>query len=109
MYVAGTALIVCSKFGLFSSSSSLSTDDGDSSSSSSSDGGTRGINVDNFHTTLPLRKGLSSSAAVCVLVAQAFGVVYGLDLNVHQVWRTVESGLGYTVGRSVLDVGMNAV
>jgi galactokinase len=34
------------------------------------------------HTmTLPLRKGLSSSAAVCVLVARAFGAVHGLELD----------------------------
>jgi mevalonate kinase len=31
--------------------------------------------------TLPLRKGLSSSAAICVLVARAFGAVHGLELD----------------------------
>lgn len=118
MYVAGTALIMCSHFGLFSSSTSPSTwrstgipgdGNGNSNGDGRSDGGMRGISIDNYHTTLPLKKGLSSSAAVCVLVVQAFGIVYGLDLNVHQVWRTVESGklhCGYTVGRSVLEMGM---
>ena len=31
-----------------------------------------GIEIDNFCTTLPMKKGLSSSAAVCVLVARCF-------------------------------------
>lgn len=32
-------------------------------------------------TTLPLKKGLSSSAALCVLVARAFNRAYGLRLT----------------------------
>lgn len=32
-------------------------------------------------TTLPLKKGLSSSAALCVLVARAFNRAYGLKLT----------------------------
>ncbi len=32
----------------------------------------RGIDIDNYATTLPACKGLSSSAAICVLVARAF-------------------------------------
>ena len=32
-------------------------------------------------TTLPLKKGLSSSAALCVLVARAFNQAYGLRLT----------------------------
>ena len=35
----------------------------------------------NYRTTLPLRKGLSSSAAFCVLIAKAFGLCYGLHLT----------------------------
>ena len=31
-----------------------------------------GININNYRTTLPVKKGLSSSAAICVLVARAF-------------------------------------
>src|SRR5574344_2294967 len=31
--------------------------------------------------TLPMKSGLSSSAAICVLVARAFNTVYGLNLN----------------------------
>jgi galactokinase len=32
----------------------------------------RGIVIDNYKTDLPIAKGLSSSAAICVLVARAF-------------------------------------
>jgi galactokinase len=38
----------------------------------------QGIEIDNFKTDLPLQKGLSSSAAVCVLVARAFNRAYDL-------------------------------
>ncbi len=40
-----------------------------------------GLEVDNFATDLPLEKGLSSSAAVCVLVARAFNTVYDLKVR----------------------------
>lgn len=36
-----------------------------------------GIEIDNYKTTLPLKKGLSSSAAVCVMVAKSFNQLYG--------------------------------
>ena len=41
----------------------------------------RGIKIDNYKTTLPAAKGLSSSAAVCVLVARAFNLLFGLGLT----------------------------
>ena len=37
-----------------------------------------GLHIDNYRTTLPVKKGLSSSAAVCVLVARAFSTAYSL-------------------------------
>jgi galactokinase len=40
-----------------------------------------GIVLDNYKTTLPVKKGLSSSAAVCVLTARAFNQLYGLNLT----------------------------
>ena len=40
-----------------------------------------GIEIDNYRTDLPHRKGLSSSAAVCVLTARAFNRVYGLKMT----------------------------
>ncbi len=41
----------------------------------------RGLVVDNYKTDLPVRKGLSSSAAICVLTARAFNRVYDLKLT----------------------------
>ncbi len=43
--------------------------------------GVDGIEIDNYRTTLPVKKGLSSSAAFCVLVARAFNQVYRLGLT----------------------------
>lgn len=40
-----------------------------------------GLEIDNYLTTLPMKKGLSSSAALCVLVARAFNETYGLGLT----------------------------
>ena len=40
-----------------------------------------GLELDNYRTTLPIRKGLSSSAAWCVVIARAFNQVYGLQLS----------------------------
>ena len=40
-----------------------------------------GIEIDNYETTLPVAKGLSSSAAHCVLVARAYNRVYDLKLT----------------------------
>ena len=43
----------------------------------------RGLEIDNFQTTLPVKKGLSSSAAVSVLIARAFNRVYDLKMTVR--------------------------
>ncbi len=43
----------------------------------------RGLVIDNDRTDLPVKKGLSSSAAVCVLVARAFNRVYDLKLTIR--------------------------
>ncbi len=43
-----------------------------------------GLEIDNNLTDLPIRKGLSSSAAICVLVARAFNQVYNLKMNLRQ-------------------------
>ena len=43
----------------------------------------RGLKIDNYKTDLPLKKGLSSSAAVSVLVARAFNRVYDLKMTVR--------------------------
>ncbi|CAM9274498.1 unnamed protein product [Scytosiphon promiscuus] len=89
MYVAGTALVVCSKFGLFSrpSSSSAGPEAADAAD---------GVTIDNHLTTLPLKKGLSSSAAVCVLVVRALCLTYGLKLTVPQVMELAHLGEAHT-------------
>jgi galactokinase len=42
-----------------------------------------GIEIDNYLTDLPIQKGLSSSAAISVLVARAFNRVYDLKLTIR--------------------------
>ena len=44
---------------------------------------TGGLEIDNYKTTMPVKKGLSSSAAFCVLVARAFNLAYDLKLNIR--------------------------
>jgi UTP-glucose-1-phosphate uridylyltransferase/mevalonate kinase len=43
----------------------------------------RGLVIDNYRTDLPIKKGLSSSAAICVLAARAFNRVYDLKMTVR--------------------------
>jgi len=43
----------------------------------------RGLVIDNYRTDLPIKKGLSSSAAISVLAARAFNRVYDLKLTVR--------------------------
>ena len=52
----------------------------------------RGLYLDNFKTTLPLKKGLSSSAAFCVLVARAFNVCYDIGLTPRGEMRIAYEG-----------------
>jgi len=42
-----------------------------------------GIRVTIKKVTLPVKKGLSSSAAICVLIARAFNKLYSLNLNIR--------------------------
>jgi len=41
----------------------------------------KGLVIDNYLNTLPIQKGLSSSAAICVLVARAFNQLYQLHFT----------------------------
>jgi len=59
-YVAGTALQILQRYGV------------------------AGIEIDNHTMDLPIRKGLSSSAAACVLTVRAFSRLYGLGLSVRE-------------------------
>lgn len=43
-----------------------------------------GLEVDNYLTDLPVQKGLSSSAAFCVLMARAFNLLYGLKMSIRE-------------------------
>ncbi len=43
----------------------------------------RGLKIDNYLTDLPIKKGLSSSAAICVLTARAFNRVYDLKMTIR--------------------------
>jgi UTP-glucose-1-phosphate uridylyltransferase/mevalonate kinase len=43
----------------------------------------KGLIIDNYATDLPVKKGLSSSAAVCVLTARAFNLAYDLKMTVR--------------------------
>lgn len=45
----------------------------------------KGLEICNYRTTLPMKKGLSSSAAVCVLVASAFDKVFGLGFTQEEL------------------------
>lgn len=51
-----------------------------------------GLVLHNHRTDLPLRKGLSSSAAISVLAARAFNRVYGLDLDTRQEMELAYQG-----------------
>lgn len=43
----------------------------------------RGLVFNNYKTDLPVKKGLSSSAAICVLTARAFNRVYDLKMTIR--------------------------
>lgn len=43
----------------------------------------KGLKIDNYKTDLPMKKGLSSSAAICVLAARAFNRIYDLKMTVR--------------------------
>ncbi len=51
-----------------------------------------GVDIDNYLTTLPVKKGLSSSAALCVLVARAFNRVYDLKLTTRAEMEAAYQG-----------------
>lgn len=55
------------------------------------------INVDKV--TLPIKKGLSSSAAICVLVARAFNEIYRLKLSVNGEMQAAYRGEMLTKSR----------
>ena len=52
----------------------------------------RGLVIDNYKTDLPIKKGLSSSAAICVLTARAFNRVYDLKLTIRDEMELAYQG-----------------
>jgi len=67
-YAAGVAYVFCTEFQV------------------------KGLEVENFKTTLPLKKGLSSSAAFCVLLARCFNRCYDLKLTKRGEMQTAYEG-----------------
>lgn len=58
-----------------------------------------GIHIKIDKVTLPTKKGLSSSAAICVLVAKAFNEVYSLSFSTRGIMRVAYSGERLTMSR----------
>ena len=58
-----------------------------------------GITVEIYEQTLPMKSGLSSSAAVCVLVASAFNQLYDLHLNTEGIMNIAYWGEQRTPSR----------
>jgi mevalonate kinase len=51
-----------------------------------------GILIDNYKTDLPVKKGLSSSASICVLTAKAFKEIYDIPLSKRGVMNLAYEG-----------------
>ena len=51
-----------------------------------------GIYIDNYQSSLPMGKGLSSSASVCVLVATCFNLVYDLNWSREEIMEIAYLG-----------------
>lgn len=58
-----------------------------------------GLDITINNSTLPMKKGLSSSAAICVLVARAFNKIYNLHLNTIGEMNTAYNGEVLTPSR----------
>ena len=52
----------------------------------------QGLEIDNYLTDLPVKKGLSSSAAICVLVARAFNRIYDLKMTTREEMECAYQG-----------------
>lgn len=54
--------------------------------------GVGGLEVNNYLTDLPIQKGLSSSAAFCVLMARAFNLLYDLKMTIRSEMELAYQG-----------------
>jgi len=52
----------------------------------------KGLLIENYKTDLPLKKGLSSSASICVLTAKAFNEVYGFKFTPKRIMELAYLG-----------------
>ena len=52
----------------------------------------QGLVLDNYRTDLPIKKGLSSSAAICVLAARAFNRLYDMKLTTREEMELAYQG-----------------
>lgn len=52
----------------------------------------KGLKINNFKTDLPVKKGLSSSAAISVLTARAFNQIYNLKLTINEEMELAYQG-----------------
>ena len=52
----------------------------------------RGVEINNYKTDLPIKKGLSSSASICVLVAKAFNEMYKLNFTTKRIMELAYLG-----------------
>jgi len=71
----------------------------------------QGIRINNYKTTLPMKKGLSSSAAICVLVVSAFSIHYGIGMTRDEIMDAAFQGelmTGAKCGRMDQAVAMGA-
>jgi galactokinase len=60
---------------------------------------TKGIEINNYKTDLPIKKGLSSSASVCVLTVKAFDKIYDLHLTDKRIMELAYLGETTTFSR----------
>ena len=58
-----------------------------------------GVHIEITKMDLPMKKGLSSSASICVLVAQAFNMLYHLKLNIPGIMNIAYLGEQRTPSR----------
>lgn len=58
-----------------------------------------GVSIDVTNVTLPMKKGLSSSAAICVLVTRVFNELYDLRLSTRGIMRIAYLGERMTQSR----------
>lgn len=59
----------------------------------------KGLELESYLMDLPIRKGLSSSAAICVLAARAFNMIYDLKLTIRGEMEMGYRGEIYTPSR----------